>query len=138
MAPLHNFTRTGGIMNREAMIDVVKKSMKYQDDGEIEKQLTLYAENCTFKMPVNDKPMQGLGELRKSVEKWPKSITEPEWFAIDGNRAVATWKWRAQGSPAATPTLRGVSIYVFNDAGLIQNYEDFFDPDWITRHAAKT
>ncbi len=125
-------------MNREAMIDVVKKTMKYQDVGDIENQLKLYAEDCSFQMPVNAKPLQGLAELRTSVQRWPKSITEPEWFAIDGNRVVTAWKWRAQNSPPETPTLRGVSIFIFNEAGLIQHYEDFFDPDWITRHAVKT
>jgi hypothetical protein len=28
-----------------------------------------------------------------------------------------------------------VSNYIFNEDGLIQDYEDFFDPDWITRHS---
>src|SRR5579862_3088301 len=124
-------------MNRDAMIDVVKRSMKYQDDGDVENQLKLYARDCTFKMPVNHAAMKGVDALRESVQRWPKSTTEPEWFAIDGNRLVTTWKWRAQAAPAGTPILRGVSIFVFNEQGLIQDYEDFFDPDWITRHAAK-
>ena len=125
-------------MDREAMIDVVKRAMKYQDDGDAESQLKLYAEDCSFQMPVNAKPLKGLDELRGSVQRWPKSITEPEWFAIDGNRLVTTWRWRAQNAPSETPILRGVSIFVFNEAGLIQHYEDFFDPDWTTRHASKT
>jgi hypothetical protein len=28
--------------------------------------------------------------------------------------------------------LRGVSMFVFHDEGLIQTYEDFFDPDLMT------
>jgi hypothetical protein len=30
-----------------------------------------------------------------------------------------------------------MSLFVFNDEGLIVEYEDFFDPDWATRHAVK-
>ena len=122
-------------MDQDAMIEVIRKATKYQDDGDIEGQLTLYAEDCTFQMPINPKPLQGLDGLRKSVERWPKSITECEWFAFDGNRAVMGWNWRAQGAPEEIPLLRGVSIFVFNDEGLIQFYEDFFDPSWTTRHA---
>jgi len=121
-------------MDRDAMIEVVGRANKYQDDGDVEGQLTLYAEDCTFKMPVNPEPLRGLAELRKSVERWPKSVTNSEWFAVDGNRLVTAWNWRAQVAPEGTPLLRGVSIFVFNDDGLIQDYEDFFDPDWASRH----
>jgi hypothetical protein len=29
-----------------------------------------------------------------------------------------------------------MSMFVFDDDGLIQDYEDFFDPDWLTRNNA--
>jgi hypothetical protein len=124
-------------MNKEAMIDIAERSMRYQDIGEVEKQLALYAENCTFKMPVNEVPMQGLNELRKSVEAWPKAETKAEWFSAEGNRLVMCWNWRGVGEdwPNNAPLLRGISIFEFNDAGLIERYEDFFDPGWMTRHA---
>lgn len=126
-------------MNKEEMIDVATRSMYYQDIGEVEQQLALYAEDCTFKMPVNETPMQGLDELRKSVEAWPKAETTAEWFNADGNRLVMCWNWRGVGEqwPKDAPLLRGISIFEFNEAGLIQRYEDFFDPDWMTRHVAK-
>jgi hypothetical protein len=31
---------------------------------------------------------------------------------------------------------RGMSMFRFDDAGLIRGHEDFFDPDWITRHGS--
>ena len=43
---------------------------------------------------------------------------------------------RGLGWPKDIPLLRGISTFVFNDHGLIQHYEDFFDPDWRTRHGA--
>jgi hypothetical protein len=126
-------------MNTAVMIDIAERSMHYQDIGEVDKQLALYAEDCTFKMPTNEVPMQGLDELRKSVAAWPKAVTKAEWFNSEGNRLVMCWNWRGVGEqwPPDMPLLRGISIFEFNDKGLIQRYEDFFDPGWMTRHAAQ-
>lgn len=66
---------------------------------------------------------------------WPTAATETEWVAIDGKRLVCLCAWREEGAPADIPVLRGVSTFVFDDDGLIRHYEDFFDPDWVTRHA---
>jgi len=46
------------------------------------------------------------------------------------------WNWRGVGGqfPKDAPLLRGISIFEFNNDGLIQRYEDFFDPDWMSRH----
>jgi hypothetical protein len=127
-------------LTKEAMIDIAERSMYYQDIGEVEKQLALYAENCTFKMPTNEVPMSGLDELRKSVEAWPKAETKAEWFNHEGNRLIMCWNWRGVGEtwPKDAPLLRGISIFEFDEAGLIQRYEDFFDPDWMSRHVRKS
>jgi ketosteroid isomerase-like protein len=104
-----------------------------QDDGDVDGILELFAEDCTFMMPVLPDPIRGRGQLRKYVETWPKAVTATEWVAIDGNRLVCAWNWRGDGWPEDTPLLRGVSTFIFNEDGLIQDYEDFFDPDWATR-----
>jgi len=121
-------------MTQEDMIDAAKKAIRCQDIGDFDGQMTLYAGDCTFLMPHLSEPMRGSKALRASVETWPKSITEAEWFAFDGNRMVMGWNWRRLEAENE-PLLRGVSVFCFNEDGLIQNYEDFFDPDWITRHA---
>jgi len=125
-------------MDKETMIDICKKTMHYQDIGDFDSQIKLYAEDCTFLMPLLKEAMVGTAQLKKNVEGWPKATTTPQWFTTDGaNRLVAGWGWRREGSDSSVPTLRGVSIFQFNDAGLIQDYEDFFDPDWMTRHDTK-
>lgn len=126
-------------MEKAAMIEIAEKSVHYQDIGEVDQQLALFAQDCTFKMPTNQVPMQGLDELRKSVASWPKAETKAEWFNHEGNRLVMCWNWRGVGEtwPKDAPLLRGISIFEFNEAGLIQRYEDFFDPDWMTRHLPK-
>ena len=104
-----------------------------QDVGDVNGIVELFAEDCTFMMPVLSEPIRGREPLREHVKAWPKAITNTEWVAIDGTRLVCAWNWRGEVWPEDLPLLRGVSIFIFNDDGLIQDYEDFFDPDWITR-----
>lgn len=122
-------------MDRDAMLDVVKRACHYQDIGDAESQIKLYAENCTFMMPHLSEPLRGLDHLKKNVDTWPKSKTVIEWTVAEGNRMVTGWNWRGEGWPPETPLNRGMSLFVFDDEGLICEYEDFFDPDWATRHA---
>jgi hypothetical protein len=120
------------------MIEVAQRSIELQDMGDVDGIVELFAEDCTFMMPVLREPLRGREALRKNVQQsWPKAITHTEWIAIDGNRLVCVWNWRGEGWPEDTPLLRGISTFVFNDDGLVQDYEDFFDPDWLTRHSAQ-
>ena len=116
------------------MTKVAETVIARQDDGDVAGIVELFAEDCTFMMPVLAELIRGRAELRPHVETWPKAMTATEWVAVDGNRLVCCWNWRGEGWPEDTPLLRGVSMFVFNDDGLIQDYEDFFDPDWTTRH----
>jgi hypothetical protein len=104
-----------------------------QDVGDVDGIVELFADDCTFMMPILAEPIRGREPLRAHVTAWPKATTNTEWVAIDGNRLVCAWNWRGEGWPEDLPLLRGVSIFLFDDDGLIQDYEDFFDPDWITR-----
>jgi hypothetical protein len=121
-------------VDRNLMIEVVDKVTERQDVGDVDGIVELFAVDCTFMMPVLSDPIRGHGPLREHVTTWPKAATKNDWFAIDGNRLVCAWSWRGDGWPEDTPLLRGVSTYIFNEDGLIQDYEDFFDPDWVTRH----
>jgi len=124
-------------MDREKMIEVAKKAMYFQDIGDPDSQMKLYAQDCTFMMPHLKQPLRGLDQLFGNASDWPKSTTEAEWFVAEDNRLVMGWNWRGEGWPPETPLNRGMSLFVFNDDGLIQEYEDFFDPDWATRHSEK-
>jgi hypothetical protein len=116
------------------MVGLVDLVTERQDVGDVDGIVELFAPDCTFMMPVLREPIRGRGALREHVTLWPKASTRNEWMAIDGTRLVCAWNWRGEGWPEDTPLLRGVSTYRFNDDGLIQDYEDYFDPDWITRH----
>ena len=116
------------------MTEVAATVIARQDVGDVNGIVELFAEDCTFMMPVLAEPIRGRAALRENVKGWPKAITNTEWVAIEGPRLVCAWNWRgADGWPDDVPLLRGVSTFIFNDDGLIQEYEDFFDPDWLTR-----
>jgi SnoaL-like domain len=125
-------------VDRNVMIAVVETVTERQDVGDVDGIVELFAPDCTFMMPVLGEAIRGHGPLREHVTTWPKAATTNEWIAVDGNRLVCGWSWRGEGWPDDTPLLRGVSTYLFNEDGLIQDYEDFFDPDWVTRHGPGT
>ena len=125
-------------MQREAMLEVARQAMARQDAHDVDGVVELFAEDVRFMMPVLAEPLRGRAALRSNVEeRWPESSTTIEWSAAEGNRLVCCWSWRGRGDdwPADTPPLRGVSTFTFGDDGLVSDYEDWFDPDWMTRHA---
>src|SRR5262245_710718 len=124
-------------MERQAMLEIAETVIARQDEGDAD-LVERFAEDCTFMMPILTEPMRSRDELRAHAETWPKAVTHVEWSAVDENRLTCCWNWRGEGWPEDTPLLRGVSTFVFNDEGLISDYEDFFDPDWTTRHLPAT
>ena len=120
-------------MDRTEMTITAETVIARQDVGDVDGIVALFAEDVTFMMPILPEPLRGRDALRANVKGWPKAVTNTEWVAIEGNRLVCAWNWRGEGWPDDLPLLRGVSTFIFNDDGLIQEYEDFFDPDWITR-----
>ncbi len=120
------------------MVETARAVIDRQDVGDRDGIVELFAPDCTFMMPVLAEPIRGRDQLRQHVESWPTAATETEWIAVDGNRLVCAWAWRAEDASSEIPVLRGVSTFEFDADGLIRDYEDFFDPDWITRHAGRT
>ena len=123
-------------MDRQKMAEIAEVVIARQDDHDVEGIVSLFAEDCTFMMPVLPRPLRDRAELREHVSQhWPESVTSIEWLIVEGDRLVCLWSWQGKGEgwPEDAP-LRGMSTFVFNDQGLIQDYEDFFDPDWTSRH----
>lgn len=123
-------------MDRDAMLDAAMKAIARQDTHEVDGIVELFSEDVSFMMPVLAEPLRGREALRQNVmHAWPESTTAVEWSAVEGNRLVLCWRWQGKGEGFdGAPPLRGVSTFVFDDDGLIADYEDWFDPDWMTRH----
>lgn len=124
-------------MDRHAMLDVAMQAIARQDTHEVDGILDYFSDDISFMMPVLAEPLRGRDELRENVmHAWPESTTDVEWSVVEGNRLVLCWRWQGIGADFAdAPPLRGVSTFVFDDDGLVSDYEDWFDPDWMSRHA---
>ena len=123
-------------MDESSMRRTAEAVIARQDEGDVGGIVEAFAEDCTFMMPVLTEPLRGREALRANAASWPKAETATEWVAIDGNRLVCAWNWRGEGWSPDAPLLRGVSMFIFDEDGLIAEYEDFFDPGWMTRHDA--
>lgn len=115
------------------MMEVAERVIARQDEGDVGGIVELFAEDITFAMPVLEEPIRGREQLREWAATWPKAVTNVEWAVVEGRRLACAWNWRGEGFPDDLPLLRGVSTFVFDDDGLICDYEDWFDPEWATR-----
>jgi ketosteroid isomerase-like protein len=88
----------------------------------------LFAEDCSFVNPMLPEPIRGRETLRKLTAQWPKFVNQPEWVVIEGNRLVVGWNERQVVQGVESSSYRGISTWVFNDDGLVESYEGFFDP----------
>ncbi len=72
-------------------------------------------------------PVKGKENLRAVARHWPNVTNRPEWMVIDGNRLCFGWNERQESMPATAPSYRGFSTYVFDENGLVTEYEGMFD-----------
>ena len=120
-------------MDRDRMTAAAETVIARQDGGDVDGIVALFSEDCTFAMPVLSEPLRGRAQLREFVKTWPTATTNTEWMVVEGSRLACAWNWRGDGFPDDAPLLRGVSTFLFDDDGLIADYEDWFDPQWATR-----
>ena len=87
----------------------------------------LFAEKCSFINSLLDAPIESRSELSKVAVTWGVLENRPNWSVIDGNRLVVGWSERLGKDSGDTPWYTGVSMFLFDDQGLIQAYEGTFD-----------
>ena len=122
-------------MDREAMVDVAMEVIARQDTQEVDGIVELFSRGRELHDARARRAAQGREALRQNVlHGWPESTTEVEWTTVEGNRLTLCWRWQGKGEEfAGAPPLRGVSTFVFDDNGLVAEYEDWFDPGWMNR-----
>jgi len=86
-----------------------------------------FSEDCSVLIPVLGEPIKGRENFRALTTQFPAVTNRVEWVAIDGNRLVCAWNTHHDTMPSETASYRGISSYVFNESGLICEYEEWFD-----------
>jgi hypothetical protein len=79
-------------MDRDAMTKIAETVIARQDDGDVEGIVELFAEDCTFAMPVLADPIRSRDELRDFVRTWPRAVTNTEWVAIDADGLIRDYE----------------------------------------------
>jgi len=95
--------------------------------GDTEAWAELFSKDCQFRTSFTPEPIIGRDSLRILAASWPKVFNQHEWYAIDGNRLVLGWNERLTSMAETTPPYRGMSTLVFDESGLICEYEGMFD-----------
>jgi hypothetical protein len=65
-------------------------------------------------------------------------VNRPEWAVIDGNRLVVGWNERQVSMADDAPPYRGISTFVFDDEGLVRDYEGMFDTAAVAAAIGRT
>ncbi len=96
-------------------------------NGDTDTWAELFSEDCQLRTSFTPEPIIGRDQLRVLANSWPKVFNQHEWYAIDGNRLVLGWNERLPSMKESTPPYRGMSTLVFDESGLICEYEGVFD-----------
>ncbi len=114
-------------MDRKHIENVAELFWKYGRENDWNALVELFAEDCSFKNTIIEKPIIGRHELIKIFSMMKNIHNIREWTAIDGNRLVVGWRERKEDGIENRPWYTGVSSFLFNDEGYIQEYEGTFD-----------
>ncbi len=114
-------------LDRTEIESVIEAFHQRLANGDTDAWLELFSEDCEFRTSFAAEPIVGRAQLRALVESWPKVLNQQEWYAIDGNRLVLCWNERLPSMKDSAPSYRGISTLVFDDSGLIREYEGVFD-----------
>ncbi len=114
-------------LDRTEIEAVLESFHKLLANGDTDTWAELFSEDCQFRTSFTPEPIIGRDQLRVLVASWPKVVNQHEWYAIDGNRLVLGWNERLASMKESTPPYRGMSTLVFDESGLIREYEGVFD-----------
>ncbi len=119
-------------LDRTEIEAVLESFHKLLANGDTDSWAELFSEDCQFRTSFTPEPIIGRDQLRAFAASWPKIFNQHEWYAIDGNRLVLGWNERLASMAESAPSYRGMSTLVFDESGLICEYEGFFDTAAVT------
>ncbi|AKT41003.1 nuclear transport factor 2 family protein [Chondromyces crocatus] len=117
------------------IVDIVNASQDALISGDIEKYLSLFAEDVVAVDPMFP-PTIGLDALRHHVEALLAALDRPRFverriFAI-GRSAAFRYTIEANFAGGGPVSLVGVDVFEINDAGRIRSVTSYFDPSAFT------
>jgi hypothetical protein len=113
-------------ITREFIKSIYEEMWHCINSGDWDKWLEYYSQNCTFLNSALDEPVEGKSSLRDLAKTFPSVINTPDWFAIDDQRLVVSWRERPTGA-AENLAYRGVSSFHFDSDGKISDYVGTFN-----------
>lgn len=114
-------------LDRDAIMAIGEAFHDRLASGDTDSWIELFAEDCQFRTSFTPEPILGRSSLRALVDSWPKVLNQPEWHVVEGNRLVLGWNERLPSMSESAPSYRGISTLLFDDAGLILEYDGVFD-----------
>ena len=113
-------------ISRESITSIYEKLWRCINSADWEEWLEYFAHDCTFTNSAMNDVIEGKNRLRELAKSFPRVVNTPEWYAIDGQRLIVSWKERP---PHAAENLayRGVSSFCFDNEGKILDYVGTFN-----------
>jgi nuclear transport factor 2 (NTF2) superfamily protein len=114
-------------VTREDIEGILGMLQEHMASGDMAAWTALFSGDCEFRNSAMTEPVIGRTALLALAESWPRVDNQQEWHAIDGNRLVVGWNERQESTKESARRYRGFSTFVFDESGLISNYEGMFD-----------
>ena len=114
-------------ISREQIEKVCERLWEIVDSGDWAVYGDFFSPDCSWSNSIQTTPIRGRKALGEVAPTWGMVHNVREWVAIDGNRLVVGWRERMGKNPGNAPWYTGVSSFLLNDDGLIQEYHGTFD-----------
>ncbi len=114
---------------QRAVIEATMAKMgKFAAENDYPAWAGFFAEDATFMNAALPEPVVGRAAIVELAGTWPPAESIIEWRVIDGARMAVGWRERRQLPDRKTSGwYRGMSTFVFNSSGEVQEYEEMFN-----------
>lgn len=114
--------------SRETIDATFAKMRELSTASDMRSWAGFFSEDATFTNSALPAPVVGRAAIIAMTEHWPRVETEIEWRIIEGSRMVIGWREHQLLEDGGTSGwYRGMSTFVFDADGNVQEYEGVFD-----------
>ena len=114
--------------DRDMIEATFERMLEYSAADDMVSWVGCFAEDASFINSALPEPVAGRDAITAMAVGWPRFHNEVEWQVIDGARLVIGWReHQLCDDGGVTGWYRGMSTFVFDDAGNVKEYEGVFD-----------